>query len=143
MLQLPTVFYVYLQLVASVSLGKCQRFSTTNLCEHGCYPIGEAHILAIFARISRPHILLFRKTKYFSLGLQMHVTVSFVVLHRTCSLTSLFHMLRYGHCPYFYLCAHFCTVLFRAANVGGVSVINAIMTPSTRGLREALKTEGH
>ncbi|XP_063954468.1 protein downstream neighbor of son homolog [Lytechinus pictus] len=58
------------------------------------------------------------------------------------SFRSVFHLLRSGHCPYFYLCTHHFTVLFRAAGVGATPTMHALMTPTTRGLREALKTEG-
>ncbi|XP_048769188.2 protein downstream neighbor of son homolog [Ostrea edulis] len=58
------------------------------------------------------------------------------------SFTSAFHQLRSQHCPYFYFCTHQFTVLFRAAGVAGQSSHNALLTPTTRGLREALKNEG-
>ncbi|XP_070568866.1 protein downstream neighbor of son homolog [Ptychodera flava] len=58
------------------------------------------------------------------------------------SFHSLFHMLRSRHCPYFYLCLHQFTVLFRAAGIAGYSRMSALITPSTRGLREALKNQG-
>ncbi|XP_062605339.1 protein downstream neighbor of son homolog [Saccostrea cucullata] len=60
----------------------------------------------------------------------------------TESFTSAFHQLRSQHCPYFYFCTHQFTVLFRAAGVAGQSSQNAFLTPTTRGLREALKNEG-
>lgn len=60
----------------------------------------------------------------------------------TESFTSAFHQLRSQHCPYFYFCTHQFTVLFRAAGVAGQSSQNAFLTPTTRGLREALKKEG-
>eukprot|EP00057_Strongylocentrotus_purpuratus_P014613 XP_011669087.1 PREDICTED: protein downstream neighbor of son homolog isoform X1 [Strongylocentrotus purpuratus] len=58
------------------------------------------------------------------------------------SFRSVFHLLRSGHCPYFYLCTHHFTVLFRAAGIAATPTMHALMTPTTRGLREALKTEG-
>lgn len=39
------------------------------------------------------------------------------------------------------VCCQF-TVLFRAAGLGGSSSITAILSPTTRGLREAMKKEG-
>ncbi|XP_071114520.1 protein downstream neighbor of son homolog [Haliotis cracherodii] len=67
-----------------------------------------------------------------------------VALHRdwTESLTSVFHLLRAGKCPYFYLCTHQFTVVFRAAGVNSQTNINACLTPTTRGLREAFKQDG-
>lgn len=50
-------------------------------------------------------------------------------------------MLRVRHCPYFYLCANSFTVLFRAAGIGGRVEINALITPTSRGFRAALKQE--
>lgn len=40
-----------------------------------------------------------------------------------------------------FLCCQF-TVLFRAAGLGGCSRITALISPTTRGLREAMKAEG-
>lgn len=50
-------------------------------------------------------------------------------------------MLRARHCPYFYLCANQFTVLFRAAGIGGRVENHALITPTTRGFRAALKQE--
>ncbi|XP_061669333.1 protein downstream neighbor of son homolog isoform X2 [Syngnathoides biaculeatus] len=58
------------------------------------------------------------------------------------SLSSLYSLLKARLCPYFYVCAHQYTVLFRAAGLGGSSSINALISPTTRGLREAMRTEG-
>ncbi|KAL5010623.1 hypothetical protein ScPMuIL_012928 [Solemya velum] len=58
------------------------------------------------------------------------------------SFTSAFHQLRSQQCPYFYLCAHQFTVLFRSPGLNGYPGPNALLTPTTRGLRESLKTEG-
>lgn len=54
------------------------------------------------------------------------------------SFHSLFNLLRCGHCGYFYVCAGHCTMLFMADNSG----ISAIITPTTKGLRDALDREG-
>ncbi|XP_056595093.1 protein downstream neighbor of son homolog [Triplophysa dalaica] len=58
------------------------------------------------------------------------------------SLTSLYNLLKARLCPYFYLCSHQFTVLFRAAGLNGAKSISALLTPTTRGLREAMKAEG-
>ncbi|XP_044044328.1 protein downstream neighbor of son homolog isoform X1 [Siniperca chuatsi] len=58
------------------------------------------------------------------------------------SLSSLYSLLKARLCPYFYLCSYQFTVLFRAAGVGGSSSITALISPTTRGLREAMKAEG-
>ncbi|XP_028330586.1 protein downstream neighbor of son homolog isoform X2 [Gouania willdenowi] len=58
------------------------------------------------------------------------------------SLSSLYSLLKSRLCPYFYLCSSQFTVLFRTAGLGGYSNITAYISPTTRGLREALKAEG-
>ncbi|XP_040888559.1 protein downstream neighbor of son homolog [Toxotes jaculatrix] len=58
------------------------------------------------------------------------------------SLSSLYSLLKTKLCPYFYLCSYQFTVLFRAAGLGGSGTITALISPTTRGLREAMKAEG-
>ncbi|XP_035390833.1 protein downstream neighbor of son homolog [Electrophorus electricus] len=58
------------------------------------------------------------------------------------SLTSLYSLLKAKLCPYFYVCSYQFTVLFRAAGMSGAKVITALLSPTTRGLREAMKAEG-
>ncbi|XP_042314319.1 protein downstream neighbor of Son [Sceloporus undulatus] len=58
------------------------------------------------------------------------------------SFTSLYNLLRAKLCPYFYVCTYQFTVLFRAAGLAGSDVITALISPTTRGLREAMKNEG-
>ncbi|XP_004474501.1 protein downstream neighbor of Son [Dasypus novemcinctus] len=58
------------------------------------------------------------------------------------SFTSLYNLLKTKLCPYFYVCTYQFTVLFRAAGLAGNDVITAILSPTTRGLREAMKNEG-
>ena len=61
-------------------------------------------------------------------------------------MSSLFQMFRCGHCSHFYVCAHLFTIVFRHSEVrtqndDDVS-LEAVVTPTTRGFREALKNEG-
>ncbi|XP_070606473.1 protein downstream neighbor of Son [Erythrolamprus reginae] len=58
------------------------------------------------------------------------------------SFTSLYNLLRAKLCPYFYVCTYQFTVLFRAAGLAGSDVITALISPTTKGLREAMKNEG-
>ncbi|XP_017848913.1 protein downstream neighbor of son homolog [Drosophila busckii] len=58
------------------------------------------------------------------------------------SFRGLFQLLRARQCPYFYLCANSFTVLFRAAGTCGRAEMHALVTPSTRGMRNALREEG-
>ncbi|KAF5892911.1 protein downstream neighbor of Son, partial [Clarias magur] len=57
------------------------------------------------------------------------------------SLTSLYSLLKAKLCPYFYLCSYQFTVLFRAAGLSGAKGITALLSPTTRGLREAMKAD--
>ncbi|KAF1458113.1 Protein downstream neighbor of Son, partial [Pygoscelis antarcticus] len=58
------------------------------------------------------------------------------------SFTSLYNLLKAKLCPYFYICTYQFTVLFRAAGLAGSDVITAVISPTTRGLREAMRNEG-
>ncbi|NXW84798.1 DONS protein, partial [Alopecoenas beccarii] len=58
------------------------------------------------------------------------------------SFTSLYHLLKAKLCPYFYVCTYQFTVLFRAAGLAGSDVITVVISPTTRGLREAMRNEG-
>ncbi|OBS68173.1 hypothetical protein A6R68_03289 [Neotoma lepida] len=58
------------------------------------------------------------------------------------SFTSLYNLLKTKLCPFFYVCTYQFTVLFRAAGIAGSDVVTALISPTTRGLREAMKNEG-
>ncbi|XP_072512969.1 protein downstream neighbor of son homolog [Salminus brasiliensis] len=58
------------------------------------------------------------------------------------SLTSLYSLLKGRLCPYFYVCSYQFTVLFRAAGLSGAKGITALLSPTTRGLREAMRADG-
>ncbi|NXY71272.1 DONS protein, partial [Glareola pratincola] len=58
------------------------------------------------------------------------------------SFTSLYNLLKAKLCPYFYVCTYQFTVLFRAAGLAGSDVITAVISPTTRGLREGMRNEG-
>ncbi|XP_005104254.1 protein downstream neighbor of Son [Aplysia californica] len=58
------------------------------------------------------------------------------------SFTSIYQQLRSGVCPYFYLCCHQFTVLFRCQRSLSAISWSALLSPSTRGLRELLTKEG-
>ncbi|NXD29726.1 DONS protein, partial [Spelaeornis formosus] len=57
------------------------------------------------------------------------------------SFTSLYNLLRARLCPYFYVCAAQFSVLFRAAGLAGSAVPTAAVAPTTRGLRQAMRSE--
>ncbi|NXE99026.1 DONS protein, partial [Menura novaehollandiae] len=58
------------------------------------------------------------------------------------SLTSLYNLLRARLCPYFYVCSPQLSVLFRAAGLAGSAVPTAAVAPTSRGLRQAMRSEG-
>ncbi|KAA0204034.1 hypothetical protein HAZT_HAZT005895 [Hyalella azteca] len=58
------------------------------------------------------------------------------------ALRSLHQLIRVRQCPYFYVCAPTFTVVYRAAGVCGIPQAHALLTPTTRGLRRAIKEEG-
>ncbi|XP_035209169.1 protein downstream neighbor of son homolog, partial [Stegodyphus dumicola] len=66
------------------------------------------------------------------------------ILHSTwCdSFRSLYQLVRLFQCPYFYMCTETFTVLFRCAGAASVPVIHALISPTTKGFRKALKEEG-
>lgn len=66
----------------------------------------------------------------------------FPLVCRSVSFTSLYNLLKAKLCPYFYVCTYQFTVLFRAAGLAGSDVITAVISPTTRGLREAMRNEG-
>ena len=57
------------------------------------------------------------------------------------SFQSLFNMLKSSYCPYFFLCGHQFTVLFKSPGVGAKSA-TAVLGPTTKGLRDLLTQEG-
>lgn len=50
--------------------------------------------------------------------------------------------MRANQCPYFYVLANAYTITFRASSIGGYEEINAMIHPTTQGLRDILKREG-
>ena len=57
------------------------------------------------------------------------------------SFQSLYNMLKTSNCPYFYLCGHQFTVLFKSAGIGSNGMC-AVLGPTTKGLRDLLSQEG-
>ncbi|KAL8573574.1 hypothetical protein ACOMHN_047844 [Nucella lapillus] len=57
------------------------------------------------------------------------------------SIASVYEQVKRGQCPYFYMCAHHFTALFYVSVAGG-NILSACVTPTTRGLREAMTREG-
>ena len=58
------------------------------------------------------------------------------------SFRSIFNLTRVGFCPYFYLVANQNTMLFQAAGINREKCMQVIITPTSKGFRDALKNEG-
>ncbi|KAF4517264.1 hypothetical protein B566_EDAN008598 [Ephemera danica] len=57
------------------------------------------------------------------------------------SFRSLLQLVRSHQCPYFYVCANRFSCLFRAAGIGGIAEIHALITPTTSGFRGLLQKD--
>uniref|UniRef100_A0A7M5WXI6 Uncharacterized protein n=1 Tax=Clytia hemisphaerica TaxID=252671 RepID=A0A7M5WXI6_9CNID len=57
------------------------------------------------------------------------------------SFQSLYNMLKTSYCPYFYICGHQFSVLFKSSSVGHDGMC-AVLGPTTKGLRDLLSQEG-
>ena len=66
-------------------------------------------------------------------------------LHRdwVSSFRSVFNLVRAGFCPYFYLVASQNTMLFQAAGINRDETVQVLITPTTKGFRDALRNEGN
>ncbi|GFT87255.1 protein downstream neighbor of son homolog [Nephila pilipes] len=58
------------------------------------------------------------------------------------SFRSLYQLVRLYQCPYFYMCTPTFTVLFRSAGAASIPVIHALISPTTKGFRKALREDG-
>ncbi|XP_060071651.1 protein downstream neighbor of Son-like [Ylistrum balloti] len=87
-----------------------------------------------------PRIVPDSKLRTASIG-QDNMVQSALQSDWTESFTSVFHQLRAQCCPYFYVCTHQFSVLFRASVVAGQKNVSAVLTPTTRGMRESLTNE--
>lgn len=67
----------------------------------------------------------------------------FIYFFNRCdSFRSLYQLVRLYQCPYFYICTPTFTVLFRCAGAASIPVMHALISPTTKGFRQALKDEG-
>lgn len=57
------------------------------------------------------------------------------------SLQAVYQLVKARQCPFFYVCHSSFTCLFRAAGVGGSQQMMALLTPTTSGIRAALRRE--
>ncbi|XP_050432346.1 protein downstream neighbor of son homolog [Adelges cooleyi] len=61
--------------------------------------------------------------------------------HWIDSFRSLFQLVRANQCPFFYVLANAFTCTFRASTIGGYEELNAMIYPTTQGLRDVLRRE--
>ncbi|KAM6161797.1 protein downstream neighbor of Son [Erethizon dorsatum] len=94
--------------------------------------------LSLFPRIGADRKMAGKTSPWSNDETLQHVLMS----DWSVSFTSLYNLLKTKLCPYFYVCTYQFTVLFRAAGLAGSDVITALLSPTTRGLREAMKNEG-
>jgi len=64
------------------------------------------------------------------------------IVHRSTSFNSLYHLYQAGMCPYFYIIAQNFVVLFLLKGFAGTQINTVCVTPTTTGLRKALRNEG-
>uniref|UniRef100_A0A8B9VZ27 DNA replication fork stabilization factor DONSON n=1 Tax=Bos mutus grunniens TaxID=30521 RepID=A0A8B9VZ27_BOSMU len=94
--------------------------------------------LPLFPRIGADRKMAGKTTPWSNDETLQHVLMS----DWSVSFTSLYNLLKTKLCPYFYVCTYQFTILFRAAGLAGDDVITALISPTTRGTREAMKNEG-
>lgn len=58
------------------------------------------------------------------------------------SFRSVFNLVRVGFCPYFYLVGIQNAMLFQAAEINRDGALQVLITPTTKGFRDALRNEG-
>ncbi|KAM6222396.1 protein downstream neighbor of Son [Rhynchocyon petersi] len=118
------------------------RFSTELRCAFQQSLIYWLHPalpwLPLFPRIGADRKLVGKTSPWSNDETLQHVLMS----DWSVSFTSVYNLLKTKLCPYFYICTYQFTVLFRAAGFAGSDVITAFISPTTRGLREAMKSEG-
>uniref|UniRef100_A0AC11B1D2 DNA replication fork stabilization factor DONSON n=1 Tax=Ovis aries TaxID=9940 RepID=A0AC11B1D2_SHEEP len=93
--------------------------------------------LPLFPRIGADRKMAGKTTPWSNDDTLQHVLMS----DWSVSFTSLYNLLKTKLCPYFYVCTYQFTILFRAAGLAGDDVITALISPTTRGIREAMKNE--
>nr|CAI9703937.1 unnamed protein product [Rangifer tarandus platyrhynchus] len=94
--------------------------------------------LPLFPRIGADRKMAGKTAPWLNNETLQHVLMS----DWSVSFTSLYNLLKTKLCPYFYVCTYQFTILFRAAGLAGDDVITALISPTTRGIREAMKNEG-
>ena len=63
-------------------------------------------------------------------------------MRRSTSFSSVYHLYQAGMCPYFYVIAQNFVILFLLKGFAGTLTNTVLITPTTTGLRKALRSEG-
>ena len=112
------------------------------------YPSSFCSFTKVWTHPSLPWLELFpRKSadgksgskKYFQITNEIAST-----LHSdwVSSFRSVFNLVRVGFCPYFYMVGIQNTMLFQAAEINRDGALQVLITPTTKGFRDALRNEG-
>lgn len=113
-----------------------------------CHPSTFCSLTKLWMHPSLPWLELFpRKSVDGRLGSKRDVQISNEMASALqndwiASFRSIFNLTRVGFCPYFYLVANQNTMLFQAAGINREKCMQVIITPTSKGFRDALKNEG-
>ena len=113
-----------------------------------CHPSSFCSLTKLWMHPSLPWLELFpRKSVDGRVGSKRDVQISNEMASALqsdwiASFRSIFNLTRVGFCPYFYLVANQNTMLFQAAVFNREKCMQVIITPTSKGFRDALKNEG-
>ena len=113
-----------------------------------CHPSTFCSLTKLWMHPSLPWLELFpRKSVDGRVGSKRNVQISNEMASALqsnwiASFRSIFNLMRVGFCPYFYLVANQNTMLFQAAGINREKCMQVIITPTSKGFRDALKNEG-
>jgi len=112
------------------------------------YPSSFCSFTKVWAHPSLPWLELFpRKSADGKSGSKRDLQITNEIassLHSdwVSSFRSVFNLVRVGFCPYFYLVGIQNTMLFQAAEINRDGALQVLITPTTKGFRDALRNEG-
>ena len=124
--------------------------SDLDVCSNSanCHPSSFCSLTKLWMHPSLPWLELFpRKSADGRVGSKRNVQISNEMASALqsdwiASFRSVFNLTRVGFCPYFYLVANQNTMLFQAAGINREKFMQVIITPTSKGFRDALKNEG-
>ena len=127
---------------------RCQTKEFDPLENNGSYPESFCSYAKVWMHPSLPWLELFpRKSVDGRTSTKKHFQITEEMassLHHdwVSSFRSVFNLVRVGFCPYFYLIANQNTMLFQAAEINRDDAVQVLITPTTKGFRDALRSEG-